>query len=74
VDHAAKEGARDETVALHRIDEAVVKQEVASAGFVLDGEADFLRNPNDDRSQQVMERNLNRATDQFVLRFRKPAQ
>ena len=74
VDHAAKEGARDETVALHRIDEAVVKQEVLNAGFVLDGEGSFLRNPSDDRSQQVMERNLNRATDQFVLRFRKPAQ
>jgi predicted methyltransferase len=74
VDHAARQGAGPESVALHRIDEAQVKQEVSAAGFVLEAEGDFLRNANDDRSRQIMERDLNRQTDQFVLRFRKPQQ
>lgn len=73
VDHSAKAGAGDETIALHRIDEAVVKQQVQAAGFVLEAEGQFLRNPADSRTGQIMERGLNRATDQFVLRFRKPA-
>jgi predicted methyltransferase len=74
LDHSAKAGAREETVALHRIDEEVVKSDVLAAGFVLEAQGDFLRNPKDDRTRQVMERDLNRQTDQFVLRFRKPAQ
>jgi predicted methyltransferase len=72
VDHAAKPGARNESIPLHRIDEELVKQDVLAAGFVLEAEADLLRNPKDDRSRQVMERDLNRQTDQFILRFRKP--
>ena len=75
VDHAAKAGAGagDEVLlSLHRIDEEVVKREVLAAGFVLDGEGQFLRNPKDDRSKLVVDRELDRATDQFVLRFKKP--
>jgi predicted methyltransferase len=73
LDHAAKQGAGGESIPLHRIDEDLVKQEVLAAGFVLDAQSDVLRNPKDDRSRQVMERELNRQTDQFLLRFRKPA-
>lgn len=72
VDHAAAAGAGAESVALHRIDEAVVRRQVEAAGFVLEAEGQFLRNPADPRTGQIMERGLNRATDQFVLRFRKP--
>lgn len=74
VDHAAVAGA-DEGVllSLHRIDEAVVKREVLAAGFVLEAESDLLRNPADKRSQMVFDREVNRNTDQFVLKFRKPA-
>ena len=50
-DHAAKDGSGlDAPDKLHRIDEAVVKQEVESAGFKLVGESDILRNPADDRT------------------------
>jgi len=74
VDHAARPGAGDGVLlSLHRIDEDVVKKEVLAAGFVLDGEGEFLRNPKDDRSKMVFDRELNRDTDQFVLRFKKPA-
>ena len=73
VDHAAKPGAGDDVLlSLHRIDEDRVKAEVTGAGFVLDGEGTFLRNPKDDRTKMVFDRELNRDTDQFVLRFRKP--
>ncbi len=76
VDHAAKAGAGagdDVLLSLHRIDEEVVKKEVLAAGFVLDGEGEFLHNPADDRTKMVFDRELNRDTDQFVLRFKKPA-
>lgn len=74
VDHAAVAGA-DEGVllSLHRIDEAIVKREVLAAGFVLEAESDLLRNPSDKRNQMVFDREVNRNTDQFVLKFRKPA-
>ena len=73
IDHAAKAGSGEEVLlSLHRIDEDVVKREVETAGFVLDGEGQFLRNPKDDRTKMVFDRELNRDTDQFVLRFRKP--
>lgn len=75
VDHAAKPGAGagdDVLLSLHRIDEDVVKREVEAAGFTLEAEGQFLRNPKDDRSRMVFDRELNRDTDQFVLRFRKP--
>jgi predicted methyltransferase len=73
VDHSAQPGA-DESVllSLHRIDEAIVKREVLAAGFVLEAESDLLRNPDDKRTQMVFDRQVNRHTDQFVLKFRKP--
>jgi predicted methyltransferase len=72
-DHHAQPGQREESVALHRIDVDLVKEQVAAAGFVLKAESDMLRNPDDDLTLQVFERDLNRNTDRFVLRFRKPA-
>lgn len=74
VDHSAVAGA-DEGVllSLHRIDEAVVKREVLAAGFVLEATSDLLRNPADKRSQMVFDREVNRNTDQFILKFKKPA-
>jgi predicted methyltransferase len=73
VDHAAEAGSglRDPDK-LHRIDEAVVKQEVESAGFVLDAESDVLRNPADPRTALVFDPSIRGKTDQFVLRFKKP--
>ena len=55
---------------LHRIDEAVVLAEVRQAGFVLDGEGTFLRNPADTRDQTSNEPKV--PTDKFALRFVKP--
>ncbi|WP_395644679.1 class I SAM-dependent methyltransferase [Terricaulis sp.] len=74
IDHAAVDGAPVQTGAdaLHRIDQATVRREVEAAGFVFDGEADFLRNPADPRTASVFDDGIRGHTDQFVMRFRKP--
>ena len=71
---ADKSGTRD-TDTLHRIDEAVVKQEVLAAGFKLDGESDVLRNKDDKRDWNSSPRAAGErrgTSDRFVLRFKKP--
>src|SRR5438270_11197398 len=50
VDHSALPGTGISAgKTLHRIDEAFLVAEVKRAGFVLDGEGDFMRNPTDKR-------------------------
>ena len=72
-DHAAAAGAgASQTSTLHRVEPALVRREVESAGFVLDGESDLLRHPADDRTIKVQESGIRGKTDQFVFRFRKP--
>lgn len=75
IDHAAPAGHTinpDPQADLHRIDRAQVIREVTAAGFVLDGESEVLRNPDDDRALRVFEGDIRGHTDQFALRFRKP--
>jgi predicted methyltransferase len=73
VDHAAAAGA-PLTVAdtQHRIDEAIVKQEVEAAGFKLVAEDKMLANPADPHDKLVFDPSIRGKTDQFVLKFRKP--
>jgi predicted methyltransferase len=71
MDHAAAPGSGISAgKTLHRIDEAVVLDEVKKAGFVLDAEANFLRNPSDthDKPSTASEQ----TSDKFLLRFVKP--
>ena len=76
VDHSARSGSGTEDVkTLHRIEESVVKQEVEAAGFVLAGEAEFLRNPGDQRDwndSPVAAGEKRGESDRFVLKFVKP--
>jgi len=76
VDHSGAKGTgTTQTQTLHRIEESVVKQEIEAAGFRLDAEADFLRNPDDplDWSASPRFAGEKRGTsDRFVLRFVKP--
>jgi predicted methyltransferase len=74
LDHAdaAGTGASHATT-LHRIDEETVKKQVLAAGFVFDGESKVLRNPADDHMRKVFDPAIKGHTDQFILRFRKPA-
>jgi predicted methyltransferase len=74
LDHSAEAGSgtRD-TNTLHRIDEDTVKQEVEAAGFKYVGESDILRNKADPRTAKVFDPAIQGRTDQFVLKFTKPA-
>ena len=76
VDHSARAGdGTDVASTFHRIEEAVVRNEVQAAGFVLDAEADFLRNANDTRDWNDSPRaagDRRGTSDRFILRFRKP--
>lgn len=70
-DHAAKPGSGlSACKTLHRIDEAVVRQEVEAAGFKFVASADFLRNPDDPRDTSSLHATI--PVDAFVLRFVKP--
>jgi predicted methyltransferase len=76
IDHAAVAGHTinpDPQADLHRIDQAQVIREVTAAGFVLEAESQVLRNPADNREIRVFEGDIRGHTDQFALRFRKPA-
>ena len=73
IDHVAEAGSglRD-TDTLHRIDPAIVKQQVEAAGFDYVGESDVLRNPADDHTLKVFDAAVRGHTDQFAYKFRKP--
>jgi predicted methyltransferase len=71
VDHSAKAGSDISSgKTLHRIDQAIVVAEVQKAGFVLEAQGDFLRDPAD--TLDVSSGDSKIPTDKFVLRFAKP--
>jgi predicted methyltransferase len=74
IDHVANPGgeARDVAHAMHRIDPATIRADFARAGFVLEGESDLLRNPQDDHSKGVFDPAIRGETDRVVYRFRRP--
>jgi predicted methyltransferase len=76
IDHSARPGSGVADVqTLHRIEESTLQREIEAAGFRLDGEAQFLRNPADQRDWNDSPRaaSTRRGTsDRFVLRFVRP--
>jgi predicted methyltransferase len=76
VDHSGKEGSGvSEAKTLHRIEESVLRQEIEKAGFRLDAEASFLRNPDDPRDWNAAPSAAGErrgTSDRFVLKFVKP--
>jgi predicted methyltransferase len=73
IDHAAAAGAPLSVAdSLHRIDAAIVKQEVEAAGFKLVGEDKTLALAADDHSLNVFLPAIRGKTDQFILKFQKP--
>ena len=74
-DYAATKGAgfaaSDE---LHRTEADAVKAEITGAGFALDGESKALAHAGDDRSKPARGTAAEHdANDQYLLRFKKPA-
>lgn len=73
IDHYAEAGAPAETGdTVHRIDPAIAVAEMEAAGFILDGQSDILRNPDDDLTKIVFAPELRGKTDRFIMRFKKP--
>jgi predicted methyltransferase len=76
VDHSARNGEGTSVVrSLHRIEESVVIDELTRAGFVLDGEGNFLRHPGDARDWNASDEapaDRRGTSDRFALRFRRP--
>lgn len=74
VDHVAAPGAGLAAAdSVHRIEADIVKKEVLAAGFKLDGESTMLKVSGDDYTKSVFTPPVRGKTDQFVLRFKKPA-
>ena len=73
IDHSAEpgSGARD-TESLHRVDEAMVREEVIAAGFRVEAESKVLRNAEDPRDGNVFKAPIRGRTDRFVFKFVKP--
>jgi predicted methyltransferase len=71
VDHAGNPGTgASESKTVHRIEENLVREEFAAAGFELVEEAMFLRNPDDPRTESFRQADI--PVDRFVLKFRRP--
>ena len=74
LDHSSVPGAGSSvTSTLHRIDPETVKQEVLAAGFQFVGSSDLLHRASDPRTAKVFDPAIRGQTDQFILKFRKPA-
>ena len=75
VDHSAKDGSGARDIALHRIDEKFLVEEVQKAGFKLAAGSSALRHPEDDRTWVTSPRVVGErrgTSDRFMLIFRKP--
>ena len=67
-DYASAAGTgKSMTQSLHRIDPAVIKQEVTAAGFVLETESNAMMNPSDNLTARS-----GQGSSQIMLKFRKP--
>ncbi len=77
IDHASKPGAgTTETQTLHRIEQAAVREDIEKAGFKLDREGFFMRNPGDMKDWSTSPSNAGEkrgTSDRFVLVFKKPS-
>lgn len=72
VDHVAATGTgTSKAGSLHRIEPAVVREEVEAAGFVLDAESSVLANKDDPHSLKVFDPSIKGETDRFAYRFMK---
>jgi predicted methyltransferase len=70
-DHVAASGSgASDTNSLHRIDPALVRQEVESVGFQFAGQSSVVADPSDPHTVSSMK--MVDKTDRFLFKFRKP--
>ena len=74
LDHEAPAGSDVAAITkLHRIEKAQVIREVTAAGFRLVAEGTFLRRTDDDHRLPIFDKAVQGHTDQYALKFVKPA-
>jgi predicted methyltransferase len=74
LDHQANPGTGEAQIAaLHRIQESQVIREVEAAGFKLVAEGHALHRTADDHTKSIFDKSIQGHTDQFMLKFVKPA-
>ena len=74
IDHTAPAGSPETTGGeTHRIDPQIVREMAGEAGFILIAESDLYDNPDDDLNANVFDEKVRGMTDQFMLKFEKPA-
>lgn len=74
LDHEGWPGMTDTDIEkVHRIEKSQVIREVTSAGFKLAGEGTFLHRPADDHHMSIFDPKIRGHTDQYALKFVKPA-
>lgn len=73
IDANAEAGADNKVVgkSLHRVDPAVMIEDIVAAGFTLEASSDLLRNSEDDKTTSVFKPENRYKTDRSVLKFRK---
>jgi len=70
IDHLGIAGQDNKT--MHRIEKSVAIELIKSAGFTIEAESDILHNPNDDHTKPIRDAALQRDTDRFLIKARKP--
>ena len=74
LDHQGWPGMTPADIAkVHRVDKAQVIREVTSAGFQLAAEGAFLHQASDDHHLPIFDKKVRGHTDQYALKFVKPA-
>lgn len=74
IDHSAANGrGLSDTEELHRIDPAIVRQQVEAAGFKFAGKSQVLANREDPLDIPVFDKAVRGHTSQFAYKFVKPA-
>jgi predicted methyltransferase len=76
IDHSGRTGTgTSEVMTLHRVEESAVRADIEAAGFELESEGHFLRNPQDTRDWNdapTAAKERRGTSDRFVLKFVKP--
>ena len=74
LDHQANPGTGEAQIAkLHRIQKTQVIREVEAAGFKLVAQGNALHRTADDHTKSIFDKSIQGHTDQFMLKFMKPA-
>ena len=70
IDHSGAEG--NDNRRLHRMLKSQAVAAATRAGFLIEADSDLLANASDNPRRSIFDPLLNRGTDQFLLRLRKP--